>query len=62
MKVPIRGNTVSGSQFSRMGTFGFQLAAYLQWLAAPISAREVADAYLANALFDAHADDPERRR
>ena len=32
---------------------------YYRWLAAPVSAREVSDAYLANALFDAHADDPE---
>ena len=32
---------------------------YYRWLAAPISAREIGDAYLANALFDAHADDPE---
>lgn len=32
---------------------------YYRWLAAPISTREIADAYLANALFDAHRDDPE---
>ena len=32
---------------------------YYRWLAAPITAREVDEAYLANALFDAHRDDPE---
>jgi transposase InsO family protein len=32
---------------------------YYRWLAAPISARELAEAYLANVLFDAHRDDPE---
>ncbi len=32
---------------------------YYRWLAHPISDRELDDAYLANALFDAHADDPE---
>ncbi|WP_432456946.1 IS3 family transposase [Cellulomonas iranensis] len=32
---------------------------YYRWLAAPVGAREVAQAHLANALFDAHRDDPE---
>jgi putative transposase len=32
---------------------------YYRWLAAPITDREVDEAYLANALFDAHRDDPE---
>ncbi len=32
---------------------------YYRWLAAPITPREVDEAYLANALFDAHRDDPE---
>ena len=32
---------------------------YYRWLAAPIGARELEEAYLANALFDAHRDDPE---
>jgi transposase InsO family protein len=32
---------------------------YYRWLAAPITAREVGEAYLANVLFDAHRDDPE---
>ena len=32
---------------------------YYRWLADPISDRELTDAYLANALFDAHRDDPE---
>jgi transposase InsO family protein len=32
---------------------------YYRWLAAPVRARELEQAYLANALFDAHGDDPE---
>ncbi len=32
---------------------------YYRWLAHPVSDRELEQAYLANALFDAHRDDPE---
>jgi putative transposase len=32
---------------------------YYRWLAAPITSSEVVAAYRANALFDAHKDDPE---
>ncbi len=32
---------------------------YYRWLKAPVSDRELDDAYLANAVFDAHRDDPE---
>ncbi|WP_374726927.1 IS3 family transposase [Promicromonospora iranensis] len=32
---------------------------YYRWLAAPVTRRELEQAYLANALFDAHRDDPE---
>ena len=32
---------------------------YYRWLAHPIGERELAEAYLANAVFDAHVDDPE---
>ena len=32
---------------------------YYRWLAHPVTARELRQAYLANALFDAHRDDPE---
>jgi putative transposase len=32
---------------------------YYRWLADPITAGEVVEAYRANALFDAHRDDPE---
>ena len=32
---------------------------YYRWLKNPITAAEVAQAYRANALFDAHRDDPE---
>jgi len=32
---------------------------YYRWLADPVTASELAEAYLANAVFDAHGDDPE---
>jgi putative transposase len=32
---------------------------YYRWLASPVTARELNEAYLADALFDAHHDDPE---
>ena len=32
---------------------------YYRWLAAPVTDRELDEAYLANALFDTHRDDPE---
>lgn len=32
---------------------------YYRWLACPVSGRELDEAYLANAVFDAHRDDPE---
>jgi transposase InsO family protein len=32
---------------------------YYRWLACPVTDRELDDAYLANAIFDAHRDDPE---
>lgn len=32
---------------------------YYRWLAAPVTPRELEQAHLANALFDAHRDDPE---
>ncbi len=32
---------------------------YYKWLAVPITPSEVVEAYRANALFDAHKDDPE---
>ena len=32
---------------------------YYRWLAHPVGERELAEAYLANAVFDAHRDDPE---
>jgi transposase InsO family protein len=41
------------------GVLGFSTQAYYAWLAAPVSLREVEDAYLTNALVDAHGDDPE---
>lgn len=38
---------------------GFSRQAYYQWLAEPVSMREWSDAHAANAVLDAHADDPE---
>jgi transposase InsO family protein len=32
---------------------------YYRWLARPVAAAELTEAYLANAIFDAHRDDPE---
>jgi putative transposase len=32
---------------------------YYRWLAKPVTTAELAEAYLVNALFDAHRDDPE---
>jgi putative transposase len=32
---------------------------YYRWLARPVTTAELAEAYLANAVFDAHRDDPE---
>jgi hypothetical protein len=32
---------------------------YYRWLAEPVTEAELAEAHLANALFDAHRDDPE---
>jgi len=32
---------------------------YYRWLTDPVSDRELAEAYVANAVFDAHRDDPE---
>jgi transposase InsO family protein len=32
---------------------------YYRWLAAPVTAHDLDEAYLANVLFDAHVDDPE---
>ena len=41
------------------GVLGHSPQAYYAWRAAPVSQRELEDAYLTNALIDAHADDPE---
>jgi len=40
------------------GVLGFSTQAYYAWLANPVSGRELDDAYLTNALLDAHGDDP----
>jgi transposase InsO family protein len=40
------------------GVLGFSPQAYYAWLKEPISQRELEDAYLTNALVDAHGDDP----
>ncbi|RBY78253.1 IS3 family transposase [Blastococcus sp. TF02A-26] len=41
------------------GVLGHSTQAYYAWLAAPVSRRDLEDAYLTNALIDAHGDDPE---
>ena len=41
------------------GVLGHSPQAYYAWSAAPVSQRDLEDAYLTNALVDAHADDPE---
>ena len=41
------------------GVLGHWAQAYYAWLAAPVSRRDLQDAYLTNALIDAHDDDPE---
>lgn len=41
------------------GVLGFSPQAYYAWLKEPIGQRELEDAYLTNALVDAHGDDPE---
>jgi putative transposase len=41
------------------GVLGHSRQAYYAWLANPISQRDLEDAYLTNALIDAHGDDPE---
>jgi transposase InsO family protein len=40
------------------GVLGFSAQAYYAWVAAPVSLRDLEDAYLTNALVDAHEDDP----
>ena len=41
------------------GVLGYSRQAYYAWAAAPVSQRDLTDAYLTNALIDAHGDDPE---
>jgi len=38
---------------------GLARAAYYRWVASPFTDAQLAEAYLANAIFDAHRDDPE---
>lgn len=41
------------------GVLGFSPQAFYKWRANPCSDRDLDDAYLTNALIDAHAGDPE---
>src|SRR5690606_41498255 len=41
------------------GVLGHSRQAYYAWAANPVSDRDLEDAHLTNALFDAHGDDPE---
>jgi hypothetical protein len=38
---------------------GFSTQAFYKWRANPVSQRDWDDAYLCNAIYDVHADDPE---
>lgn len=40
------------------GVLGFSTQAFYAWVANPVSQRDLTDAYLTNALLDAHGDDP----
>lgn len=40
------------------GVLGFSTQAYYAWLKDPVTARDLEDAYVINALIDAHGDDP----
>lgn len=40
------------------GVLGFAAQGYYKWLTHPVSDRDLEDAYLTNALVDAHGDDP----
>ncbi len=41
------------------GVLGHSPQAYYAWLSSPVSRRDLEDAYLTNALINAHGDDPE---
>ena len=41
------------------GVLGHSTQAYYAWVKEPVSRRDLEDAYLTNALVDAHGDDPE---
>ncbi len=41
------------------GVLGFTPQAFYKWNARPVSDRDLHDAYLTNALIDAHRDEPE---
>ncbi len=41
------------------GVLGFTPQAFYKWQSRPVSDRDLDDAYLTNALVDAHRDDPE---
>ena len=40
------------------GVLGFSTQAYYAWLKQPVGDRDLEDAYVINALVDAHGDDP----
>lgn len=42
-----------------LDVLGLGRSPYYRWLANPVTDSELAEAYLANAIFDAHRDDPE---
>lgn len=42
-----------------LATLGLSPSPYYRWLEQPVTEAELTEAYLANAIFDAHRDDPE---
>lgn len=42
-----------------LNVLGLGRSPYYRWLINPITESELVEAYLANAIFDAHVDDPE---
>ena len=61
MSYPLVGDLAAEGIAVRLtcGVLGHSAQAYYAWAAAPISQRDLEDAYLTNALIDAHGDDPE---
>ncbi|HEY9565791.1 MAG TPA: IS3 family transposase, partial [Nocardioides sp.] len=56
----MRGLAASGTPAEvSLQVLGLARSPYYRWLAVPVTESELREAYLANAIFDAHRDDPE---